>query len=145
MDVRTGGEVSEDAGTARTEQREDPVTESNMEKHTISVGTDEYGETVAFTAKKLGTAEVNGGSWGGGMDLTVYRLPDDTYRVLVERKDIRLLQPSNFLEVFGTDQFAEYGRWTYEEAASDGTYGDMFTKFMAQHPAGRKRIVRDLD
>jgi hypothetical protein len=42
-------------------------------------------------------------------------------------------------------QPAEYGRWTYEEAASDPTYGEMFTKFMEQHPEGRKREVRDLD
>jgi hypothetical protein len=116
-----------------------------MEKHTVSVGTDHYGETVAFTAKELGTAHVNGGDGDGGLDLTVYRLPDNTYRLLAESDDIRLLAPSNFVEVFGTEELAEYGRWTFEEAAADETYGDMFTKFMTQHPEGRKREVRDLD
>lgn len=116
-----------------------------MQKHRISVGTDHLGETVKFTAKKLGTAEVNGGNGGGGLDLTVYRLPDNTYRVLAEQEGISLLAPSNFIEVFSTNQPAEYGRWTYEEAAADETYGDMFTKFMEQHPEGRKHNVRDLD
>jgi hypothetical protein len=120
--------------------------DGGMEKHTISVGTDRYGETIAFTANKLGTAEVNGGSGApDGLDLTIYRLPDDTYRVLAEKGDISLLAPSNILDVFGTDQLAEYGRWTYEEAAADETYGEMFSKFMEQHPEGRKREVRDLD
>lgn len=124
------------------------MVDSDMEKHTVSVGTDRYGETVAFTANKLGTAKVNGGSESesdDGLDLTIYRLPDNTYRVLAVRGDIRLLEPSNFTEVFGTDQLAEYWRWTYEEAAADETYGEMFTKFMEQHPEGRKREVRDLD
>ena len=60
--------------------------DSGMEKHTISVGTDVYGETVAFTANKLGTAEVNGGNGApGGLDLTIYRLPDNTYRAPVDK------------------------------------------------------------
>ncbi len=79
------------------------------------------------------------------MDFTVYRLPDNTYRAVVESEGISLLVPSNFVETFGKGQDAEYGRWTYEEAERDETYGEMFTKFMAQHPAGRKRQVRDLD
>lgn len=120
-------------------------SEVQMQKHRISVGTDHLGETVEFTAKELGKAEVNGGDGGGGLDLTVYRLPDDTYRVLAKQEGISLLAPSNFIEVFATNQPAEYGRWTYEEAAADETYGDMFTKFMAEHPEGRKHVVRDLD
>ena len=120
--------------------------DSGMEKHTISVGTDVYGGTVAFTANKLGTAEVNGGNGApGGLDLTIYRLPDNTYRVLAESEGIRLLAPSNFTEALAAGQPAEYGRWTYEEAAADETYGEMFRKFMEQHAEGRKRIVRDLD
>ncbi len=64
-----------------TERKEDTAMDSGMEKHTISVGTDVYGETVAFTANKLGTAEVNGGNGApGGLDLTIYCLPDNTYR-----------------------------------------------------------------
>ncbi len=47
---------------------------------------------------------MNGGSDGGGMDITFYRLPDDTYRALIEREGISLLEPSNFVGVFGTDQ-----------------------------------------
>jgi hypothetical protein len=119
--------------------------ESGMEKHTVFVGTGEYGETVRFTASKLGTASVNGGSEAGGTDVTIYRLPDGTYRMLGKTDDVYLLVPSNFLDVFGTDQFAEYGRWTYEEAEADETYGDIFRQFMARHPAGRKHVVRDLD
>lgn len=120
--------------------------DSGMEKHTISVGTDRYGETVAFTANKLGTAKVNGGNGAPeGLDLTIYRLPDGTYRVLAKKEDTSLLAPSNFLDVLGTDQPAEYGRWTYEEAVADETYGEMFAKYMEQHPEGRKRQVRDLD
>jgi hypothetical protein len=135
--------VDLDVGSKR--RKGNTTMESGMEKQHISVGSDDYGETVAFTAKKLGTAEINGGNGSGGLDLTVYRLPDDTYRVLAESDGISLLAPSNFVEAFGTDQPAEYGRWTFEEAQADETYGEMFTKFMAQHPAGRKREVRDLD
>lgn len=121
------------------------MTDSGMERHTISVGTETLGETVAFTANCLGTAHVNGGSMGGGMDVTFYRLPDNTYRALIEKEGISLLEPSNFVDVFTTGQPATYGRWTYEEAEADGTYGEMFKKFMEQHPEGRKRNVRDLD
>lgn len=136
--------VDLDAGN--TGLKEDTTMDSGMEKHTISVGSDQYGETVAFTANMLGTAEVNGGQESpDGLDLTIYRLPDNTYRMLAERGEIRLLEPSNFTEVFGTDKPAEYGRWTYEKAAADGTYGEMFAHFMEQHPEGRKREVRDLD
>ncbi|MDQ3792462.1 MAG: hypothetical protein M3341_07450, partial [Actinomycetota bacterium] len=71
--------VDLDAGS--TWRQEDTTMDSGMEKHTISVGTDVYGETVAFTANKLGTAEVNGGNGApGGLDLTIYCLPDNTYR-----------------------------------------------------------------
>ncbi len=91
-------------GSERAEQEVHGVSETNMEKHTISVGTDTLGETVRFTTRRLGTAAVNGGSDGGGMDITFYRLPDDTYRALIEREGISLLEPSNFVGVFGTDQ-----------------------------------------
>ena len=123
----------------------DAPTRSGMEKHTVSVGTDRYGETVTFTAKELGTAKVNGGSEGGGLDVTFYRLPDDTYRALGQSEGISLLGPSTFVEVFASDEPAEYGSWTFEEAEKDKIYGEFFTKFMAQHPEGRKRNVRDLD
>ena len=135
--------VDLDAGNIK--RKGSTTMEGSMEKHTISVGTDGYEETVAFTAKKLGTAIVNGGDGTGGLDFTVYRLPDDTYRVLAESDGIRLLEPSNYVDVFTTDQPVEYGRWTYEEAEADETYGEFFMKFMAKHPAGRKHVVRDLD
>ena len=116
-----------------------------MEKHTISVGTDTLGETVRFTAKLLGTVEANGGSQGGGMDVTFYRLPDNTYRALVEKEEISILEPSDFAQVIGTDQLAEYGRWTLEELQNQEFYGEAFTKLMEVHPEGKKREVRDLD
>lgn len=143
--TRTSGEAFGGASLVSRERKEEPMRDSGMERHTISVGTDTLGETVAFTANCLGTAAVNGGSGGGGMDMTFYRLPDNTYRALIETDGISLLEPSDFTEVLGTDRPATYGRWTYEEAERDSTYGEMFTKFMQQHPEGRKRIVRDLD
>ena len=57
-----------DLDAESTEKKEDTVTDWNMEKHTISVGTDTIGETVRFTAKELGTAQVNGGKRGRGWD-----------------------------------------------------------------------------
>lgn len=143
--TRTGDEAFGGTRSGSREKKEEPMTDSGMERHTISVGTDTLGETVAFTANCLGTAAVNGGSGGGGMDMTFYRLPDNTYRTLIETDGISLLEPSDFTEVLGTDRPATYGRWTYEEAERNSTYGEMFTKFMQQHPEGRKRIVRDLD
>ncbi|MBA2783271.1 MAG: hypothetical protein H0T74_10185 [Rubrobacteraceae bacterium] len=79
------------------------------------------------------------------MDVTFYRLPDDTYRVLAEVGDVRLLAPSNFAEALGNGEPTTYWSWPFEEAKKDKTYGEFFTKFMAQHPEGRKRNVRDLD
>src|SRR5215208_5077016 len=50
-----------DLDAASTARKEDTALESGMEKHTIYVGMYNPGETVAFTAKLLGTAPVNGG------------------------------------------------------------------------------------
>jgi hypothetical protein len=124
---------------------DEQVTEGGMEKHTLSVGTDTLGETVRFTAKQIGKVEANGGSQGGGMDITFYRLPDHTYRALVVRGDISILEPSNFAKVFGNEQPADYGRWTLEELQSTEFYGEAFTKLMAVHPDNKERNVRDLD
>jgi len=56
-----------------------------------------------------------------------------------------MLQPSNFADVVGSGEPAEYGRWTLEELQGVEFYGGCFTKLMAVHPEGKKRIVRDLD
>jgi hypothetical protein len=80
------------------------------------------------------------------MDITFYRLPDHTYRALVVKEDISLLEPSNFAEVFGTDQPAEYGGWTLEELQStEELYREAFTALMKKHTEDKKRVVRDLD
>jgi restriction endonuclease Mrr len=131
-----------------TGQKEETRMESGMEKHTISVGTDTLGETVTFTAKELGTAQVNSGKEAEseeGMDWTYYRLPDHTYRVLMDTGSIRLLQPSNFTEALRRGEPAEYGRWTLEELQAEDEYGPVFEELMKRHPEGRKRVVRDLD
>ncbi len=121
------------------------MTEDNMQKHTISVGTDTAGETVSFTAELVGTAEVNGGKEAEeGMDWTYYRLPDDTYRVLIDDGSTTALLPSNFAEAVRRGEPVEYGRWTLEELESQGEYGRVFGELMKRHPEGRKHIVRDL-
>src|SRR5215217_3958522 len=82
------GTVDLDARSTRnTEGR---MTESNMEKHTLTVGSARMGETVRFTAEVLGTTHVNGGA-GGDLDVTFYQLPDHTYRVLMETEDASML------------------------------------------------------
>ncbi len=137
-----------DPNAQNTTQGMGTPTKSGMEKHTVSVGIDRCGETVTFTAKKLGTAYVNGGNGAdGGLDVTFYRLPDGTYRALSEVGDVRLLVPSNFAEALGEvhGEPVTYWSWTFEEAKRDETYGEFFTTFMSQHPEGRKRNVRDLD
>lgn len=135
-----------DLDVASTQKKEDAMTESNMEKHTISVGTDTVGETVAFTAKRLGTASVNGGlEAADGMDMTFYRLPDHTYRVLVDNGSVTMLLPSNMTDAFDKGESVDYGRWTLEELQAEGLYGDIFMRLMENHPEGRKRQVRDLD
>jgi hypothetical protein len=119
-----------------------------MQKHTVSVGTDELGETVTFTAKVLGTAKVNGGKEAKskeGMDWTYYRLPDNTYRVLIDDGDITLLLPSTFTETFGKLEPADFGSWTLEGLQNEGEYGRVFGELMKVHSEGIKRNVRDLD
>jgi hypothetical protein len=129
-------------------KEENTMAEGAMQKHTISLGNDRIGETVSFTAKLLGTAQVNGGKAvndKGAMDWTYYRLPDDTYRVLIDDGSTTLLLPSNFAEAMSRGEPVEYGRWTIEELENEGEYGRVFKELMKRHPEGRKRIVRDLD
>jgi restriction system protein len=135
-----------DLDKATIENKEDTKVERNMEKHTISVGTDTIGETVRFTAKQLGTVSVNGGlETPEGMEMTFYRLPDNTYRVLVDNGSVTMLLPSNMTEALGNEEPIEYGRWTLEELEAEDLYGDVFKQLMETHPEGRKRQVRDLD
>ena len=125
----------------------DAMMEGHMQKHTISVGTDTIGETVSFTAKLLGTAQVNGGKEfpPNGMDWTYYRLPDHTYRVLIDNGSTTMLVPSNMAEALGRGEPVDYGRWTLEELQNQGEYGRVFEELMKNHPEGRKRNIRDLD
>ena len=120
------------------------MTETNMKKHTITVGSATLGESVRFTAEDLGTTSVNGGAEGGGLDLTFYRLPDQTYRVLiVGETGTSMLQPSNLSDVLGTGEPAEYGRYSLEDIQAHDLYAPAFAALMDIH--ARNHAVRDLD
>jgi hypothetical protein len=134
-----------------SEQKKARTPESGMKKHTISIGTDTVGESVSFSAEWLGTARVNGGKEAEGttvhdvgMDWTYYRLPDHTYRVLIDDGNTRLLLPSNSAEALARGEPAEYGSWTLEELQNEGEYGRVFKILMEKHPEGKKRNVKDL-
>ena len=138
--------VDLDAGS--TGQKGDTAMESGMEKHTIYVGTDKLGETVSFKAKLLGTARVNGGKEAeSGADFSYYRLPDHTYRVLIDTGDygVTMLEPSNMNEAWERREPVEYGRWTLEELQAEHEYGQVFRELMKKYPESKQRVVRDLD
>ena len=122
------------------------MTESNMEKHTLTVGSARLGETVRFTAEVLGTTHVNGGA-GGDLDVTFYQLPDHTYRVLMETEDATMLEPSNMSEALPIGEPAEYGSYTLEEINAHDLYGPALEALMKVRTEGesRKNTVRDLD
>jgi hypothetical protein len=139
------GTVDLDARSTRnTEGR---MTESNMEKHTLTVGSARMGETVRFTAEVLGTTHVE--SEGGGLDLTFYQLPDHTYRVLMtmESEGTSMLEPSNMSETLPIGEPAEYGSYTLEEIHAHDLYGPALEALMKARAEGetRKNTVRDLD
>ncbi len=139
------GTVDLDARSTRnTEGR---MTESNMEKHTLTVGSARLGETVRFTAEVLGTTHVE--SEGGGLDLTFYQLPDHTYRVLMEMESegTNMLLPSNMSEALPIGEPAEYGSYTLEEIHAHDLYGPALEALMKVRAEGeaRKNTVRDLD
>ena len=137
------GTVDLDARSTRnTEGR---MTERNMEKHTLYVGSARLGETVRFTAEVLGTTHVE--SEGGGLDLTFYQLPDHTYRVLMETEDATMLEPSNMSEALPIGEPAEYGSYTLEEIHAHDLYGPALEALMKVRTEGesRKNTVRDLD
>jgi restriction system protein len=138
------GTVDLDARSTRnTEGR---MTERNMEKHTLTVGSARLGETVRFTAEVLGTTHVNGGA-GGDLDVTFYQLPDHTYRVLMETEDATMLEPSNMSEALPIGEPAEYGSYTLEEINAHDLYGPALEALMKVRTEGesRKNTVRDLD
>jgi restriction system protein len=142
--LQTRRTVDLDAGS--TEQKEATAMESGMEKHSVYVGTDKLGETVSFTAKLLGTARVNGGKEAErGADFSYYRLPDHTYRVLLDSQGVTMLEPSNMTEAWERREPVEYGRWTLEELQAEPDYGQVFRELMKNHPEGKQRVVRDLD
>jgi restriction system protein len=138
------GTVDLDARSTRnTEGR---MTESNMEKHTLTVGSARLGETVRFTAEVLGTTHVE--SEGGGLDLTFYQLPDHTYRVLMLMESgTSMLLPSNMSEALPIGEPAEYGSYTLEEIHAHDLYGPALEALMKVRAEGetRKNTVRDLD
>jgi restriction system protein len=136
------GTVDLDARSTRnTEGR---MTESNMEKHTLTVGSARLGETVRFTAEVLGTTHVES---EGGLDLTFYQLPDHTYRVLMESEGTNMLLPSNMSEALPIGEPAEYGSYTLEEIHAHDLYGPALEALMKVRAEGetRKNTVRDLD
>ena len=140
---KRSGTVDLDARSTRnTEGR---MTERNMEKHTLTVGSARLGETVRFTAEVLGTTHVE--SEGDGLDLTFYQLPDHTYRVLMETEDATMLEPSNMSEALPIGEPAEYGSYTLEEINAHDLYGPALEALMKVRTEGesRKNTVRDLD
>ena len=141
---KRSGPVDLDARSTRnTEGR---MTESNMEKHTLTVGSARLGETVRFAAEVLGTTHVNGGA-GGDLDVTFYQLPDHSYRVLMQTKDASMLEPSNMSEALPIGEPAEYGSYTLEEINAHDLYGPALEALMKVRTEGesRKNTVRDLD
>jgi len=127
-------------------QKEYTAPEGNVEKHTLSVGTDTVGETVSFTAKLLGTAQVNAGKEAeGGMDWTYYRLPDHTYRVLIDDGSVSMLLQCDMADALRRGKPAEYGSWTLVEPQNEGEYGRVFAELMKRHPEVETRNVSDLD
>jgi restriction system protein len=147
--LQTRRKVDLDAGS--TGQKEATAMESGMEKHTVYVGKDTLGETVSFTAKLLGIACVNSGKEAeGGFDFSYYRLPDHTYRVLIDGGDLTILMPSNMmptnmLEAWARGEPVDYGRWTLEELQAEPDFGRVFRELMKNHPESKHSIVRDLD
>lgn len=131
--------------TADLDERKD-LMGSNAEKQNVRVGLldGNVGETVAFTAENLGTAAVNGGMDGGGLDYTFYRLPDGHFRVLVEGEGTAILVPSNMEEAIsrGERNNYSYGRMTLEEMkVHEYDFGTVYEKLMENHPD----TVRDID
>ena len=121
-----------------------PGADRGMEKHTLRLGWKygDVGETVSFTAKRLGTAHANGGKEvEGGTNYTFYRLPDGCYRVLTEKDaegdTAALLEPSNMTEAFRRGEPVNYWRWTEEELHRGGEFGEIFEALMKHHPERR--------
>ena len=113
----------------------------DAKKHAITVGIGgTVGETVSFTAEHLGKVELNGGGQSGteqGVDYTFYRLPDGTFRVLVERGDTAMLIPSDMSEALSRGQRNNfsYGRMTLEEMkAHPFNFGPAYDALMENHP-----------
>src|SRR5215212_2001859 len=102
---------------------------SKAKKHTIKVGgrdnTSTVGETVSFTAEIYGTAYFSGGKEAvDGWDSTYYRLPDGTFRVLLETSGMALLMPSDMLEAMrsGQKNHFSYGRYSLEELKAESRF-----------------------
>ncbi len=124
--------------------------ESGTGKQTVRVGqkSGNVGETVSFAADLLGTAKVNGGFEGGGLDYTFYRLPDGNFRVLVEGQEIAMLVPSNMDEAIsrGEHNNFSYGRMTLEEMkAHPYDFGNVYEALMETHPETVRNRIRDID
>lgn len=124
--------------------------QGGMDKHTVQVGLKDgnVGETVSFTADLLGTAHINGGADGGGLDYTFYRLPDGNFRVLVEGEGMAMLVPSNMEEAISRGQRNNYsyGRMTLAEMkAHSYDFGKVYETLMENHPETIRNRVRDID
>jgi len=126
---------------------------SKAKKHTIKVGgrdnTSTVGETVSFTAEIYGTAYFSGGAEGGGWDATYYRLPDGTFRVLLETSGTTLLVPSDMEEAMrrGQKNHFSYGRYSLEEMKAESRFqiGEGYERLREVHPETVRNRVRDLD
>jgi hypothetical protein len=152
VESRERNETSFEPHTLDLDEREDTM-EGGAEKHTIRVlstdSSSNVGETVSFTAEVFGTMQFNGGAEGGGWDTTYYRLPDGTFRVLLEMDDLTLLYPSDIEEALkrGQRKNFSYGRMTLEEMKAETNYdiGKGYEALAKVHPETVWNRVRDLD
>ena len=124
---------------------------SGAEKQTVQVGkldpASTVGETVSFTAEIFGKVDFSVD--GDGYNSTYYRLPDGTFRVLLEYGNLALLFPSDMVEGMKRGQLNNYtyGRMTLEEIKAEAEYdiGKGYEALMKNHPETVRSRVRDID
>jgi hypothetical protein len=108
-----------------------------------------WGETVSFTAEIFGKVNFSGGADGGGWDSTYYRLPDGTFRVLLEYGNLSLLFPSDMEEGMkrGQRNNYTYGRMSLEEIKAETKFdiAKGYEAIAKVHPETVRNAVQDID
>ena len=129
------------------DKSEHRMRNSTFKKHAVRVGSRDgsAGETITFAADLLGTVGINNNP---GMYYTYYRLPDGTFRVLMEYKGTAMLVPSNMTEAISSGQRNNfsYGRMTLEEMkAHEYDFWPGYEGLMSKHPENVRDGPRDID